>query len=37
MGHTEEFEVGSDIVNILEEEEVMIIHCGHTRKKEESQ
>lgn len=37
MGHTEGFIVGSDIVNILEQEEVMMIPCGHTRKKEESQ
>lgn len=37
MEHTEEFEVRSDRVSILEEEEVMVIPCGHTGKKEESQ
>lgn len=37
MGHTEGFGVGSDIVNVLEEEEVVMIPCGHTGKKEESQ
>lgn len=37
MGHTEEFEVGSDRVNILEEEEVMMIPCSHTEKKKENQ